>query len=250
MPDEVEGKLVLTSPKRPEVLEEVAGLSEVGGFTVVGRSDHSLSDAYFDTTNRDLAGAGLALRIRTEDGTERLTLKGDPAVDSGVVSRFEFEEDWSPEALQEVLEAMGEAGVRLDTANLERGHGATVALESLGFRPTAPRTNNRTVLELADGENGLVAEVDVDRVIFTIGDKKVRHYEIECEAHSGKSSDSIRAVLSDLRSRFTALTPVTYSKLALAEHLEQLERSGHLTELLDGETLTREAYTAIGRILA
>ena len=243
MPDEVEGKLVLTSPNRREDIEAIAVLAAVGGFTVARRSEHSLSDAYFDIPERDLAGAKLALRIRGEDGRDRLTLKGDASIDSGVVSRSELE--WSPEALESVIEAIRRGGLKLDTSHLDSTHGAAAALESLDLHPTAPRTNQRTVLELAGASGGVVAELDVDRVVFTAGPTKVRHYEVECEAHGGHGGDAIRTILADLAARFEGLRAVTYSNLALAEHLERLEAEGRLRAILDGDGLRPEEYGEI-----
>jgi len=75
------------------------------------------------------------------------------------------------------------------------------------------------------------------------------HYEVECEAHGGTGSEVIRAVLADLRTRFTALHPVVYSKLDLTEHLERLAADGRLPPMLDGETLTAEAYEQIEQAL-
>jgi hypothetical protein len=257
MPDEVEGKLVLTSPDRAMMIEAIAALGAIGGYVVVGRTQHALSDAYFDTPARELATARLALRVRGEDGRDRLTVKGEGRIDAGVISRFELEREWSREALDEVLEALRDGGVSLEASRLDVASGATAALQSLGLRPTSPRTNLRTALALADASGTIVAELDVDRVSFTAGATAVKHYELECEAHGDHGSDVIRAVLADLRSRFEGLRPVAYSKLDLAEHLERLEAEGRLALMLEEDsglkpgapgscgTLTPEAYAQI-----
>ena len=223
----------------------------MGGFTVVRRSEHSLSDAYFDTPERDLADAKLALRIRGEDGRDRLTLKGDASIDSGVVSRSELELEWSPEALERVIEAIRRGGVKLDTSPLDSTHGANGGTRVPG--PTRDGSLAPTIapsLELAGASGAIVAELDVDRVVFTAGRTQVRHYEVECEAHGGHGSDAIRAVLADLSIALRRAAAVTYSKLALAEHLERLEAEGRLAAMLDGNALRREAYEEIEKALA
>jgi inorganic triphosphatase YgiF len=243
--DEVEGKLVLTSPDRARIIEDIASLESIGGYRVLQRSDHALADAYYDTPDRDLAGARLAQRVRSEDGRERLTLKGESRVHAGVITRHELEREWSRDALDEVLVAIRSDGVEFDTSPLDADHGAAAALASLGLLPTSPRLNQRTVLELSGALGVVVAELDLDRVTFTAGAFAVRHYELECEAHGEHGHDAINAVVADLRYRFQGLQPIIYSKLDLAEHLEDLAATGRLEALLEGDSLTAAAYSDI-----
>jgi hypothetical protein len=262
MANEVEGKVVLTGPDRDATIEAIAALVAIGGFTVSHRTEHALADAYFDTPDRQLATARLALRFRSEDGQSRITLKGEGRVEAGVVSRYELERDWSAEALEEVLEVLRKSGVVLDTTAVETKNGATAALRSLGLRPSSPRTNQRSALALADITRSVVAELDVDRVTFVAGGVMVHHYEVECEAHDTTGGDIIRTVLYDLQTRFEGLRPVTYSKLGLGEHLQHLAAAGQLTAMLGDldsglkpgaigsfRMLTAEAYEEIGRTL-
>jgi inorganic triphosphatase YgiF len=249
MPDEVEGKLILTSPDRAATIEAIAALDAIGGYTVARRSEHALSDAYFDTPSRDLQAVRLALRVRGDDGRDRLTVKGEGRIEAGVVSRYELERDWSPEALDEVLAVLRDGGVNVDTSRLDTRGGAMNALQSLGFQPTSPRTNRRTALALASTSGEVLAELDVDRVTFKAGDRSVHHYEVECEAHGDHGNALIRAVLADLRARFEGLHPVSYSKLDLAEHVERLAAERRLVPMLYKDALTAEAYAEIQAVL-
>jgi inorganic triphosphatase YgiF len=122
MPDEVEGKLVILGPDAPSIYEALAALDAAGGYTVARREVEQLADAYFDGPERRLFAAGLALRVL--NGRELLTVKGESRVSGGVISRDELEVDWSPDGLDEVLEALSQAGVWLDGVEAAREAGS------------------------------------------------------------------------------------------------------------------------------
>src|SRR5690606_19879886 len=111
MPDEVEGKLVITGPDAAAVYDAIAALTAIGGFRVAHRAVEEIADVYFDSPERALFAAGLALRVRSIDGRELLTVKGESRVLGGVITREELEVEWSLDGLDTVLEALNQAGV-------------------------------------------------------------------------------------------------------------------------------------------
>jgi inorganic triphosphatase YgiF len=248
MPDEVEGKLVITGPEVPAVYEAIGRLDAAGGYRVARREVEMLSDAYFDGPEQQLFVLGLALRVRSLNGRELLTMKGESRVQDGVISRDELEVAWSPEGLDEVLETLSQAGVWLvDIEAAREAPTARAAMEALGFVAGAARENRRVALTLARGDE-VVAELDVDAVTMTVDGRVVRHYEVECEAKGAGDAAVVKAVLDDLRSRHEGLRPWSVSKLALGESLEALASEGRLAPLLDGERLLPEAYDAVEAI--
>jgi inorganic triphosphatase YgiF len=250
MPDEVEGKLIITAPDAERVYEAIAALDAVGGCRVARREVEQLTDAYFDGPERPLFSVGLALRVRSVNGRELLTVKGESRVQDGVISREELEVDWSPEGFDEVLETLSQAGVSLGDIEAARERtSAQEAVEALGFFASSPRSNRRVALTLMrEGEGEVVAELDVDAVTFTVDGRPVCHYEVECEAKGAGDAAVLHAVLDELRSRHEGLQAWSVSKLALGEALEALSREGGLDALLDGDRLRPEAYEVIERL--
>jgi inorganic triphosphatase YgiF len=190
------------------------------------------------------------LRVRSLNGRELLTVKGESRIADGVITREELEVDWSPEGLDEVLEALGQAGVSLGNVEAAREcASAREAVEALGFVAGASRSNRRTALTLMR-EGEVVAELDVDAVTFTVLEKPVRHYEVECEAKGAVDANVLRAVLTELRARYAGLRPWSVSKLALGEALEALAEEGRFDGLLEGEHLRTDAYETIEPVAA
>ena len=245
MADEIEGKLIITGADAESTYETIARVESVAGCRVAHREVEEIADAYFDGPSRPLFAVGLALRVRSANGRELLTVKGESRVEDGVVSREELEVEWSPEGLDEVLEVLSQAGVSLGDVDAARERAsAREAIEALGLEATAPRSNRRVALTLMrDGE--VVGELDVDAVTFSAGGRRVHHYEVECESKGVGDAAVIRAVLDELRSRYAGLQPWDVSKLALGEALEALSQQGDLERLLDGERLRPEAYDLI-----
>jgi inorganic triphosphatase YgiF len=248
MADEVEAKLLVLGEDREATVDAIAALDTVAGLIVVWRREHALTDAYFETPDHGLAAHGVALRVRSQDGEELLTVKGDARVQDGVISRFELEVAWSTDGLDRVLSVLRDAGVAL-TGNADQSQDAMSAMASLGLVAASPRTNRRTALGLAALNGEHVAELDIDRVVFSAGGHRVRHFEVECEARAGAGPELLRAVAEDLCGRFDGLRPISYSKLELGQLLDAWAAEGALASWLDGDQLTGPAYDEIERRL-
>jgi inorganic triphosphatase YgiF len=250
MPDEVEGKLVIMGPDAPAVYEAIAGLAAIGSFRVAHRAVEAISDIYFDSPERALFVAGVALRVRTLDGRELLTVKGEARVHEGVISRQELEVEWSPDGLDEVLETLNQAGVSLgNVAAAREASSARQAMEALGLVAGSSRSNRRSALTLVR-ESTVAGELDVDAVALTVDGTLVRHFEVECEAGPGGDTGVVRDVLADLTSRYPGLRRWSISKLALGEALEALCAAGRLSPLLEGEGLRATGYDEIEALAA
>ena len=246
MPDEVEGKLIVLGPDAAGVCEDIVQLDEIAGLRVARREVELISDAYFDGPERQLFAVGLAMRVRTLNGRELVTIKGETRVQDGVISRDELEVEWSPEGFDDVLEALSQAGASLggDIEAAREQAGASDALQALGLVAGSARENHRVALTLA--RNGdIVAEVAVDTVTFLAGRSAVRHYEVECESKGAGDAEVIRGVLDGLRSRYDGMRAWQVSKLELGEALSLLAEEGRLDALLDGDRLRPEAYRTI-----
>jgi inorganic triphosphatase YgiF len=245
MPDEVEGKLIVTGPDAEVTYEAIGALDAIASLRVRNREVEQISDAYFDSPDRRLFIARVALRVRNLNGRELLTLKGETRVSDGVLSREELEVEWSPEGLDEVLEALSQAGISL--GDIDAARAATTAREAmraLGLEGSAARENRRVALRLARDDT-VVAEVAVDAVLLTAGEHRVRHYEVECESKGSGDAAVVRSVLGDLQSKYAGLRSWHVSKLDLAQSLEILADQGRLEALLDGDRLRSDAYGTI-----
>jgi inorganic triphosphatase YgiF len=235
MPDEVEGKLVIMGPDAPAVYEAIAGLAAIGSFRVAHRAVEAISDIYFDSPERALFVAGVALRVRTLDGRELLTVKGEARVHEGVISR---------------QETLNQAGVSLgNVAAAREASSARQAMEALGLVAGSSRSNRRSALTLVR-ESTVAGELDVDAVALTVDGTLVRHFEVECEAGPGGDTGVVRDVLADLTSRYPGLRRWSISKLALGEALEALCAAGRLSPLLEGEGLRATGYDEIEALAA
>ena len=197
MPRERELKFSLAEPPDSSTLEN--GLS-AAGFTVQALRIKVQNDTYFDTVDRTLEHAGLALRVRETLQERFATLKVAGEVKEGLHDREELElplqNDAWPEPIRERLE-----GVDADF-----------------LKPTLVLRNERTrylVLE----DKAELAELSLDEVMARRpeGHDEVHFVELEIEARSGSDEDLQR--IAGVLKRFLTLTPESLSKPRHAEAL-------------------------------
>ena len=184
MAEEIE--LKLTAPR--DVLAAVPSHPAV---TAVARGrprTTRLSTTYYDTPNRDLAAAGVALRIRRADGRWLQTVKGAGAVAAGVHRRAEYE--WplpSP---------------RLDRAKLALTPWRKLFEDGGGYRRVFATEVRRSEQPLAFAD-GTTATLCLDVGEIRAGRRRAPVSEIEVELEAGDPSR-----LYELASALTADLPL------------------------------------------
>ena len=197
MARERELKFSLTEIPAPKTVQDA--LTEAG-FTVRPLGTQVQNDTYFDTVERTLEHAGLALRVREMLQERFATLKVAGKVKEGFHDREELElplqnDDW-PEPIRERLEGM-------DTDFL---------------KPTLALRNERTRYLILENKTEL-AELSLDKVkARRPGEEREVHFlELEVEACAGSDEDLQR--IAGVLKRFLTLTPQSLSKPRHAEAL-------------------------------
>lgn len=230
-----------------QVLERIGGLTAIGGCRIERAGSLHIHDSYFDTAGRLLRRGHWALRIR-EIGSERLiTLKGpETRTLWGGVKRTEFEAPWSHEARRVIVAGLAGDQIALhgDLNGLEMTLPADM-LARLGLEKIQDRQTFRQVLEIMPEsvEKGIsLAEMDLDAVIYSFHDRKIRHYEIEIEARAEENQDLLTIVVEELRAAYgSLLRKWDHGKLATGLAIEELLAAGCLViREKDGELMPRD----------
>ncbi len=242
---EVEGKLIVVAERPAEALVAVAAIDSLDEYALAASGTHEIRDVYYDTPGRELATRRLALRLRDEDGQQKLTLKQESEPLDDVRSRPELELAWSPQALRRVVELIRNEGVPLPAMPSSAGLDAAEAMKSLGLQPFSSRRVERKARAVRDASGRVVAETAIDAVTFLVNGVEVRHFEIECEAKGPGDAETVQSILDRLKQRFAFLQLFEYSKLDIAEGLERLAVDSRLAEYLDHGVLKPTAYDEI-----
>lgn len=187
MPSEIELKLAL-DPKDADIL---AASGRLGG-----EPKKTLQRSiYFDTPDRDLAKAGLSLRIRNSGGLRVQTVKARGADAAGLFARAEWEQP-----------VAGDSPV-LDDAPSVR---ALLRERSARLAPAFTVEVERIAWDVRDGDTMLEAVLDRGEVVAD--DRRSPICEVELELKSGDA-----AALFDLAHKLDAAAPVRLGVLTKAE---------------------------------
>jgi CHAD domain-containing protein len=206
---EVEAKLVASDEG---VLDELAGLADLGGYAFDAGQSRRDRDTFLDTPARDLLRRGYYLRRREGGDGVKLTLKKVLSDAGGVLQREELEmlvaadvpvREWPAGELRErVVELAGDAPLEpLLTLEQER---------------LARRV-------LRDGRE--VAELSLDRVTAGAGGGVTVWCEVEVETRGEGGDGDLAALTAELRRRWP-LRQETRSKFARALELEAADGGG------------------------
>ena len=231
-PEEIEVSLIARTDGR-NVLEKASRLETLDGFVLRAGETLRLVDRYFDTSDRALGSRLIALRVRESNADVFLTVKGaGQAVATGGTRRLEIEKPWSAQTLDDALATLAAIGVPLETLSSPTGveADATSTLETLGFRVVQERETERRVRLLsAEHGSGILAEVDLDAVVYRLSVGAARLYELEIEAkdHALELGHLVTCLLREI----PELSPWPHAKFATGIAMERALSAG--SEILD-----------------
>jgi inorganic triphosphatase YgiF len=250
---EFESILLISSDHPEEIVRKIAEKTSVGDYRLVEGRTKFLADTYFDTSNHFLSHRKLNLRIRMDNQERWITMKTHPrrTLWGGMV-RAEMEVLWSPETLEKVVSELkippqppGPIG-QMPTGPIE-------LLKSKGLVPIQHRETQRQVRNVTSAPDAspVLAELDVDSVLYDFDDQKIRLFEVEVESKSDKGQNVVRNVTKSLKGEYgPILRSWRHGKLATGTAIAKLLKSGELRPLIDTENrLLPAAYDRLNRIL-
>jgi inorganic triphosphatase YgiF len=191
-------------PAEPVLLDQLASVSALGPFQVVGRRRERQRNSFFDTRQRSLRSAHLALRRRTVEGQPLAswTLKAAGTLVGGVLSRPEIELQLQPDmppalALSALGQSARERGAaalaeQLEDALADAGGSWPLAQPYLEF------DTDRRVLDLRAEPAGWEVELALDTL--RLSGHTYTELEIEIELRRGDESalEAARQAISEL----------------------------------------------------
>ena len=226
---EVELKLSVIGDDPDALLDEVAGLRQVGGLRLEPADDHQLRDVYWDLPDGGLRALHLSLRLRQIDDQTVFTAKGGTSNSDGLFRRYELEVPATPENWIELRAVLVGEGVMLGDG--VSGNGPEVWLRAAGLTPTQDRSTRRTIRYAYPDTttDRPLAELALDRTRFDFGRVMVDYWEIEVE-QLGEGDDAPRELGRALISLYPdRLEPSTMGKYSRGLAIErELRATGQL----------------------
>jgi inorganic triphosphatase YgiF len=228
---------LLVQVEDPEAFRaSFAAMDRIGVYALSPVDPLIIEDVYLDTASGDLSKQWWVLRVRTENSSTYITLKG-PArrTVSGGAQRIEIEQLWSQESVERVLDTIAGLCPGVELPAVTVGDAPAVAtLTRCGFvvsQERHTRRDRRLVLSAHNG--GPVAELVLDLVAYQFGTREIRHLEIEVEAASPAHVEHTTAIADGLLAAFgPVLRPWNFGKVATGKALETLLCNGELEGLI------------------
>lgn len=189
----------------------LAALDRLGPFTLGPVAEHTIRDVYFDTADRRLGGARIALRLREQDGARFVTLKAPRRREGALAVRDEREAPLTAASLAAVLAVL--AGLGLLPPDTAPDLAAFAAGRAAGPLQPVLAARTRRVERAVRRDAAHLADLALDVVEYE-GLASLFH-DVEVEARGGGSE----ADLAELQALLVAaaggaLVPGLESKLA------------------------------------
>ena len=252
---EIESILLILSDHPEELVKKISDKTSVGDFSLVNPLTKLLSDTYFDTPNHLLSHRKLNLRIRTDNQDHWITMKTHPrrTLWGGMV-RSEMEVPWSPNALEKVVSELKIPQAQsVSLNNSAAGSDPIGLLKSRGLVPIQHRETQRQVRDVTSGAHPslVLAELDIDSVLYDFDGQRIRLFEIEVESKSEKGPGVVKSVTKSLKGEYgTLLRSWRHGKLATGNGIIKMLKAGELGPFIDAENrLLPAAFDKLSRIL-
>ena len=251
---EIESILLILSDHPEEIVRKIAAKTSVGDFQLVGEKTKLLADTYFDTPNHFLSHRKLNLRIRMDNQDRWITMKTHPrrTLWGGMV-RSEMEVPWSLETIEKVVSEL-KIPPQPPSAVGQTTHTDPIEfLKSKGLVPIQHRETQRQVRDVTSSTEAsrVLAELDIDSVLYDFDGQKIRLFEVEVESKSEKGQSVVKSITKSLKGEYgPLLRSWRHGKLATGTGIAKLLKSGELKPLIDAENRLRpSAYDRLNRIL-
>ncbi len=247
---ELEIILMIVSGDPGSTVRKVSSLTSVGDYGLIAQPARTLHDIYVDTPDRSLGRKRINLRVRGSEGQYWLTMKVSPGLFSrNRHEREELEIPWSEASLSQINGELDGKGVklRLPAPGVEKLPPVGV-MQSMGLQILQDRETEREARNIIEPQasSEILAELDIDSVLYHLEGQDVRLFELEIEAKSLKG----KRVLGDVKKSLWGMFPSElrswrFGKLVTGKKIERAWQAGRLQGFLAGTTLKPSAYDMI-----
>ncbi len=249
---ELELILLIVSSDPEATVSKLTRLDSIGPYKLLAEPVRSLHDIYLDTTNHALGKKRINLRIRGLGDSYLITMKTSPGLFSRRRhERQEVEIPWSEESLRKIVRELARKGIRLDLPEkLDENASRLDVMKSMGLTILQDRETERVPRNIIDSTvpSEILAELEVDSVMYHFAGSDVRLFEIELEAKSERGRDVLGRISDKLLGDFgSELRTWRFGKLVTGEKLERMLAQGSLKSLMKGDRLLPDAYPRIER---
>ncbi len=247
-PMETEAKLVIVSNNPSEIILYLKTLDLIAEFPLGPCNEQCFQDIYFDLPARPLSQKKWALRLRKSGDTGRIALKGPASeLTDGLLRRPEIEMRSNHEAIKSVMALLKDLGINIISTSPKQNAKAEDSLKLLGFDVIQKRDIRRVIRKMfLPGTSKPIAELDIDKVSFIVGDKELEHYEIEIESWTTPDCPVIENSLEFLKAEFgNSVVTWKLDKLSTVKLICDLFQEGRAPEDFSGKLLTVPIYEMV-----
>lgn len=240
MPVEIEYKLVVTE-NAAAIFHELSQLHTLVDCVLGNARLHQLHDYYFDTSDRQLGTAGIALRLRQQNGEQQLAIKAKEQVgENGLSRRFEWDQPWQAQSFALLFDELARLGVSLAPVAFSNTDAISL-IQQAGFDIIQDRTTQRIARTLTCPQIKGEMELALDHTCYQVGKKateSIDHFEIELEIDEIHLPHA-QLIVNALCNNYPGLIPWRHNKLITGLAMQQYP---DLHKLQQAGSLGREGY--------